>query len=290
MGLASGPYSIGHGGSCDRCPPAGDFGTLMRLTQADLRIARRGGLVARFAPMGPVVYAVVELAETGSGGTSLEAPCTKPHWGLILSGEMEVVRDDLAPIRLASGQVFYVPAGDPPHRFRAPGRLAAAGFVPLDGPAVDDGAIEQAGFELVDETGATPTLAPSLGITVAETSVAVPLRRGQIEAEASLMGPWVMCSARFGGVSGYTTAWCDQPHWGTVLEGTIAIEWEAEVEIISAGDAYYCPAGPPGHRIEVTDAATIIDFTPLDAMVRPGRVAGWRPRLAIAAPDGLAPV
>jgi mannose-6-phosphate isomerase-like protein (cupin superfamily) len=257
-------------------------------------------MVARFAPMGPVVYTVVELAETGSGGTSLEAPCTNPHWGLILSGEMEVVRDDLAPVRLTSGQVFHVPAGDPPHRFRAPGRLTAVGFVPLDGPAIDDRAIEQAdfeqagfeqaGFELVDEPGMAPTLAPSVGITVAEASKVVALRRGQISTDASLMGPWVLSATRFGGVSGYATAWCDQPHWGTVLRGTIAIEWEDEVEIISAGDAYYCPAGPPGHRIEVTDAATIIDFTPVEALIRPGRVAEWRPRLGIAAPDGLASV
>ncbi|HVQ22542.1 MAG TPA: hypothetical protein VMT36_04665 [Candidatus Saccharimonadia bacterium] len=116
------------------------------------------------------------------------------------------------------------------------------------------------------------------------TSEIVPLRRGQIEAESSLMGEWVLCAARFGGVSGYTTSWCDQPHWGIVIQGTIAIESESEVEIVGAGEAYYCPPGPPGHRIEVTDAATVMDYTPLDAMIRPGRVAEWRPRLSIVAP------
>ena len=257
----------------------------MRLTPADLRIVRRGGLIARFAPIGPVVYVVVELSEAGTSGTSLEAPCTTPHWGLILSGEMDVERDGSSPVRLEAGQAFHVPAGDPAHRFRATGRMTAAGFVPLEGPAIDDRDIEQAGFELVDEPGRPSGLALPVAVSVAMTSEVVPLRRGQIEAESSLMGAWVMCAARFGGVSGYTTSWCDQPHWGIVIQGTIAIESESEVEIVGAGEAYYCPPGPPGHRIEVTDAATIMDFTPLEAMVRPGRIAEWRPRLSIAAPE-----
>ncbi len=257
----------------------------MRLTPADLRIVRRGGLIARFAPIGPVVYVVVELNEAGTTGTSLEALCTTPHWGLILSGEMDVERDGSSPVRLEAGQAFHVPAGDPPHRFRATGRMTAAGFVPLQGPVIDDRDIELAGFELVDESAAASGLALPVAVTVAMTSEVVPLRRGQIEAESSLMGAWVLCTARFGGVSGYTTSWCDQPHWGIVIQGTIAIESESEVEIVGAGEAYYCPPGPPGHRIEVTDAATIMDFTPLEAMVRPGRAAEWRPRLLIAAPE-----
>lgn len=257
----------------------------MRLTPADLRIVRRGGLIVRFAPIGPVVYTVVELDEPGSTGTSLEAPCTSPHWGLILSGEMEVERDGSSPLRLQAGQAFHVPAGDPPHRFRATGRMTAAGFVPLQGPVIDDRDIERAGFELVDDSGAHLSPALPVAVSVAMTSEVVPLRRGQIEAESSLMGAWILCTARFGGVSGYTTAYCDLPHWGIVIDGTIAIESESEVEIVGAGEAYYCPPGPPGHRIEVTDAATIMDFTPLEAMVRPGRRAEWRPRLSIAPPE-----
>ena len=163
--------------------------------------------------------------------------------------------------------------------------MTAAGFVPLQGPVIDDRDIERAGFELVDENGPEPGLALPVAVTVAMTSEVVPLRRGQIEAESSLMGAWVLCAARFGGVSGYTTAWCDLPHWGIVIQGTIAIESESEVEIVGAGEAYYCPPGPPGHRIEVTDAAAIMDFTPLEAMVRPGRRAEWRPRLTIAPPE-----
>jgi hypothetical protein len=170
----------------------------------------------------------------------------------------------------------------------APARLAVVGFAPLTVPDIDEGEIEKLGFELVDEPGSLPALAPTVDITVASTSDVLPLRRGQIESEAALMGPWVMCATRFGGVSGYATSWCDQTHWGTVLRGTIAIEWEDEMEIVGAGEAFYCPPGPPGHKIEVTDAATTIDFTPLADLTRPGRAAEWRPRLSIAPPEAMA--
>jgi quercetin dioxygenase-like cupin family protein len=254
----------------------------MRITQADLRIVRRGGMTVRFAPMGPVVYLLVELGESGTAGTTLEAPCTSPHWALILSGDLEVSRDGLEPVRLEAGQAFHVPGGDPAHRFRASGRSAAVGFAPLGPPRSDDGTIGGAAFEFLDELGGPPIVSPAVGITVVDTAGPLPLRRGQIASEASIMGPWLMCTTRFGGVSGYTTSWCDLPHWGTVLQGTIAIESEDDVEIMGAGDAFYCPAGPPGHRIEVTDAATVMDLTPIEAMIRPGRVADWRPRLTIA--------
>ena len=45
--------------------------------------------------------------------------------------------------------------------------------------------------------------------------------------------------------SGYTTDWCDAPHWGLVTNGQMAIEWEDDVEILSSGDIFHCPAGPP---------------------------------------------
>jgi mannose-6-phosphate isomerase-like protein (cupin superfamily) len=265
-------------------PSAGDD-RLMRITPADLRIVRRGGLLVRFAALGPVAYVVAELDEAGSAGTALEAACVNPHWGLVVVGELMVERGDEPATHIAAGEAFHVRAGAPEHRFTAPGRLAVVGFAPLEPRTIDDADIEQAGFELVQEAEVIPSLTPSLGVSVALPSDVLPVRRGQIEASASLMGPWVCCAARFGGVSGYTSAWCDLPHWGTVVHGTIAIEWEDSVEIISAGDAFYCPAGPPGHRIEVTDAATILDFTPVEAMTHPGRVAEWRPRIAIAEPE-----
>ena len=258
----------------------------MRITPADLRIVRRGGLLVRFAALGPVAYVVAELDDAGSAGTALEAPCANPHWGLVLAGKLTVERDDAPPTQVEAGEAFHVRAGAPEHRFRAPGRLAVVGFAPLEPRSIEDADIEQAGFELITEADAIPTLTPSLVVSVARPSEVLPVRRGQIEASASLMGDWVCCAARFGGVSGYTTSWCDLPHWGTVVHGTIAIEWEESVEIIGPGEAFYCPAGPPGHRIEVTDAATTLDFTPVEAMARPGRVAEWRPRIAIAAPEG----
>jgi quercetin dioxygenase-like cupin family protein len=256
----------------------------MRITAADLRIVRREGMTVRFAPMGPVAYVIAELTSAGSAGTSFEAPCTEPHWGLLLHGEMDVLREGQQPVRLVDGQAFHVPAGDPPHRFVAPGQLTAVGFAPIASPDIDAREIQRLGYEVVDEP-ATPAIRPApLDISIAGTSEVIPLRRGEIESEASLMGPWVLCATRFGSVSGYSTSWCDQSHWGTVLRGTVAIEWEHEMEIIGTGEAFYCPPGPPGHRIEVTDSATVMDFTPLTEMVRAGRVAAWRPRLSIVPP------
>jgi quercetin dioxygenase-like cupin family protein len=85
----------------------------------------------------------------------------------------------------------------------------------------------------------------------------------------------VMAQTRFGQGSGYTTEWCDAPHWGLVTSGRLAIEWENDVEILSAGDVYHCPAGPPGHRLEAADPASVIELTPL--VLAPGtRVAPWR--------------
>ena len=262
----------------------------MRVSHADLRIARRGGLTIRFATMGPVIYLIGELSDGGSSGTLLETPCTSPHWALLLRGEIEVERDGLGPVRVDAGQAFHVPAGDPPHRFRAAGRLAALGFAPLEPTGIDEGDIDRAGFEIIDELGETSVDPETSRINIASVAGPVALKRGQIEAEASIMGPWVFSLARFGSVSGYAASWCDLPHWGTVIHGTIAIEWEDDVEIIGAGEAFYCPAGPPGHRIEVTDSATVADYTPLDAIIRPGRTADWRPRLAIAVSEGPAAV
>ena len=64
------------------------------------------------------------------------------------------------------------------------------------------------------------------------------------------MAPFVMSRIKMGERSGYTAGWCDAPHWGIVTEGRLAIEWEHDVEILSKGDVFHCPAGPPGppHR------------------------------------------
>jgi quercetin dioxygenase-like cupin family protein len=84
-----------------------------------------------------------------------------------------------------------------------------------------------------------------------------------------------MTRVRMGERSGYTSGWCDAPHWGLVTTGRLAIEWEDDVEILASGDVFYCPAGPPGHRIEAADPATFLDLTPIEALAGT-RIADWR--------------
>jgi hypothetical protein len=85
-----------------------------------------------------------------------------------------------------------------------------------------------------------------------------------------------MTRSAFGSTSGYNTSWCDLPHWGVVVAGGAAIEYEDDVEVVSAGDFYYCPPGPPGHKLEVADGAVLVDFTPREAVDAGARVSDWR--------------
>ena len=86
----------------------------------------------------------------------------------------------------------------------------------------------------------------------------------------------VLTEARFGPTSGYTAGWCDAPHWGLVTDGSIALEFEDSVEILGTGDVYHCPPGPPGHRVEAADPATILDLTPLALLESGRRISPWR--------------
>jgi mannose-6-phosphate isomerase-like protein (cupin superfamily) len=257
----------------------------MHVTAGQLRTVRRDGLIVRFAQLGSVAFVVAEIPETGTRGTTLEEACIEPHWSIVLSGTLGVVRPDGPIARVGAGQAFHVPAGVPAHSFQADGRVSAAGFAPLPSGPIDRGTIRQAGYEELAPDASRLALPPVDEVTVASGAAVVPIRRGAIEADAALMGPWVYCQATFGGESGYTSRWCDLPHWGMVLAGTMAIEWEDDLEIVGAGDAYYCPRGPAGHRFQVTDSATIIDFTPLDALVAGGRTAEWRPTVSLT-PSG----
>ncbi len=261
----------------------------MHITARQLRTARRDGLILRFAQLGPVAFIVAEFPETGTAGTSLEEPCVEPHWSIVLSGSLEVVRPGGPSADIGPGHAFHVPAGDPAHSFRAKGRISAAGFVPLPTGQIDEQAVREAGFEEVRSSAWRPALPAARDVTVVPGSAMVPLQRGAIEAGAALMGPWVYCQATFGGVSGYSSRWCDLPHWGMVLAGTMAIEWEDDIEIVGAGDAFYCPRGPAGHRFQVTDSATIVDFTPVDALASVGRIAEWRPTISLATAGGEPP-
>ncbi len=88
-----------------------------------------------------------------------------------------------------------------------------------------------------------------------------------------------MTRVRMGERSGYTTGWCDAPHWGLVTAGRMAIEWEDDVEILSTGDIFHCPAGPPGHRLEAADPATFVDLTPVAALGDGRTTGGVAPRI-----------
>ena len=123
------------------------------------------------------------------------------------------------------------------------------------------------GFEILHDRS-TATVVPGV------TEQRVPV--GEILSESWPMSAYVMTRVRMGERSGYTTGWCDAPHWGLVTEGRLAIEWEDDVEILSKGDLFHCPAGPPGHRLEAADPATLIDLTPVAALTGDGRLAEWR--------------
>jgi hypothetical protein len=214
-----------------------------------------------------MAYVLAKIPEGGSRGTSLEQPCAEVHWGFVLDGHLSFVTAHRSQV-IPAGHVFHVPSGGPEHHFVTAGPALVAGFQPVE-PELDvsdDRLIEQ-GFELMRE-GPTATVVPA----IAQRRVPA----GQIRTETWPMSAYVMTSARMGERSGYTTDWCDAPHWGLVTGGRLAIEWEDDVEILSTGDIFHCPAGPPGHRIEAADPATFIDLTPMAVFQAHGRLADWR--------------
>lgn len=241
----------------------------MHVAPVDLRALRQGGIVLRFAMLGQMAYVFVELPVSGSSGTSLEQPCSLPHWGFVIEGDLTFVRDDRREI-IPAGRAFHVPGGGPDHWFEASGPALIAGFQPIE-PDLDvsDERLKAQGFEVVSsDAAATATIVPAIATRV------VPA--GQIRTETWPMSSYLMTRVRMGERSGYTTGWCDAPHWGLVTAGRLAIEWEDDVEILSTGDIFHCPAGPPGHRLEAADPATFVDLTPISALGGDGRLADWR--------------
>jgi quercetin dioxygenase-like cupin family protein len=241
----------------------------MHVTPSELRVIRQDGTLVRFALLGSLAYIVAELPTSGSAGTSIEEPCTKPHWGFVLEGEVTFEADGERQA-IPPGSAFHVPSGGPPHQFRIAGAARVAGFAPID-PVVDtsDEALAARGFELLpaDPSGSASVIPAASG----------PLRDGKrIEARTWPMSSFVLTQARFGPGSGYLEEWCDAPHWGLVAAGRLAIEWEDDIEILTAGDIYHCPAGPPGHRFEAADPAGILDLTPIAAVATGMRLAPWR--------------
>jgi quercetin dioxygenase-like cupin family protein len=241
----------------------------MHVAPVDLRSLRQGGLVLRFAMLGEMAYVFAELPATGSAGTSLETPCSQAHWGFVIEGELTFVRGGKREV-IPAGRAFHVPAGGQDHWFEASAGALIAGFQPIESEdEVSDERLAARGFELLapDKVVAAATIVPAI------PTRAVPL--GQIRAETWPMSSFLMTRVRMGERSGYTTDWCDAPHWGLLTHGQMAIEWEDDVEILSSGDIFHCPAGPPGHRLEAADPATFLDLTPIAALAG-ARVADWR--------------
>jgi quercetin dioxygenase-like cupin family protein len=241
----------------------------MHVAPVDLRVLRQGGIMLRFAMLGEMAYVFAELPASGSAGTSLESPCAQAHWGFVIEGELTFVRDEEREV-IPAGQAFHVAAGGSEHRFEASGHALIAGFQPVESETdVSDERLKSRGFEFVAPADVkTATIVPAIA--------ARPVPAGEIRSEAWPMSSFLMTRVRMGERSGYTSAWCDAPHWGLVTDGRMAIEWEDDVEILSKGDIFHCPAGPPGHRLEAADPATFLDLTPISALTGDGRLAEWR--------------
>jgi quercetin dioxygenase-like cupin family protein len=243
----------------------------MHVALPDLRAIRQGGLVIRYAMLGSIAFVLVEVPDSGSAGTSLERPSRQAHWALVIDGDLTYEGDGRS-LHVPAGSALYVPGGEPEHRLRAAGGSRIVGFLPIDSSVeVTDGLLAQRGFEIL-----APTASGDAQPIVVPTGTANALRTGEIEARVWSMPPYAMTVAQFGPASGYTADWCDAPHWGLVTAGQLAIEYEHDVEIVGAGDVYHCPSGAPAHRLLAADPATIVDLTPIDAIVGNGRIAEWR--------------
>lgn len=247
----------------------------MHLAPADLRSVRQDGLAIRFGILGPIGYGLAEVSASGSAHTALERPCVRPHWGFVLAGDVTLHQAGQT-IELPVGHAFHVVGGGPEHHFEATGRAIVSGFEPVR-PDVDtsEATLVAQGFEILrlDEVGAR----------IVPTTSSVPVETGRVDADAHLMSGLILTRVRMGATSGYTAEWCDAEHWGMVTAGRVAIEWEDDIEVLGTGDIYYCPPGPPGHRITAADPATIVDLTPIAALEAVTRVAEWRrPMLKLA--------
>jgi quercetin dioxygenase-like cupin family protein len=252
----------------------------MHVGPADFRSIRREGLVLRFAILGEVAYVLADVPEARSGRTTLEAACRRPHWAFVVSGEVEL---DAAPaaVTVPGGSAFHVADGVA-HGIRAGAATRLAGFEPVDvRQDVTDAALRARGFEVLAHAAETSTAGPP-----ALEWASQPVEIGEIVTAGTPMGDLLFSQTRFGASSGYASPFCDLEHWGQVAAGNIAIEWENDIEVLSAGDVFYCPPGPPGHRFLAADPSATIDFTPLAAFARGGRIIDWRQAVAARVRQG----
>jgi quercetin dioxygenase-like cupin family protein len=252
----------------------------VHVAPAAFRSVRRDGVALHFAVLETMAWVVAEFPQSGSRGTFAEAWCERPHWGVSVGGDLELDLDgEREPV--PPGTAFHVPAGVRHRILAAPG-ARVGGFEPIAaGAAVDDEALRTAGFEVLG-TAIPPGPA---GVTMVHPRPTRPPGASEILAESRRMGHLLLTRTRFGRRAGYTSEPCDQPHWGLVTMGNIAIEWEDDVEVVGTGDVFHCPAGPPGHRLQAAEAATVLDVTPIDGIRSDQRVVSWRARAAQAALD-----
>jgi hypothetical protein len=190
-----------------------------------------------------------------------------------------------------AGTAFYIPPGTPEHVLTATGGTVVAGFAPV-APTTDtsDAALRGQGYVPVAVKGEAMALPDTIHSVEPSTRFR---QAGAVDVESARMGDWQFMRTTFGPLSGYTSGWCDLPHWGLVLRGDFALNSESGVELVSAGDVYYCEPGPPGHQFQVADAATTIDYTPVSDLDGPCRKADWRwaawRRAKEASTDGAGP-
>lgn len=243
----------------------------MRASPSELQAVRRGGLLTRYAILDEVAFAHADLPAGGTAGTGLDEPCELEHHAFVVRGTLILQTAD-GEERFGAGTAFYVPPGRR-HTFASEGPTVVAGFGKVE-PDLDvsPSSLTAQGYEIV--RSAPPALMPE---TIEIADSARPVRkRGAIDVEAAEMGPWLFTRATFKAGSGYASVWCDLPHWGMVLEGVIALQTETGVELFAAGDAFSVPAGPPGHRFEAPEPATLIDYTPIAALGTTDRIQSWR--------------
>jgi hypothetical protein len=232
-------------------------------------------MLARYSVLGPVTFVLAELPSRGTAGTGLDEPCVAEHHGIVISGAFSVHHADGRSETHESGTAFYVAPGPPTHTFTCAPGTVVGGFAASAGDPMDtlSTRLAELRFEIVDR----PHMPEAFPRTVTLGGAINPFRPGAIEVEGTVMGEWLFLRATFGARSGYTSGWCDLPHWGIVLAGEVAILYEGDTELAAGGDAYFAR---PGHRFVSPDGATIADYTPMAALTG-GRISRWH-RASIA--------
>jgi mannose-6-phosphate isomerase-like protein (cupin superfamily) len=244
--------------------------TKVRIGPAELQAVQRAGMLTRFAVLGPVIFVMADLPESGTAGTGLDIECLREHHGLVMRGSFTVHHADGRTETFEQGDAFYVPPGPPTHTFTSSGQCIVEGFGRLPtGTDTSMTALDALGFSAADVD--TPLVPPPATIRL-RGSVAPFRKTGAIDIEGSRMGDWMFVRARFGPRGGYTSGWCDQTHWGVVLDGEMAITYAGEMELATRGDVYLAT---PGHRFTSPDGATIADYTDR-VEVGVARVPAWR--------------